>query len=230
MISVPSLFLGDSRMFHVKHEGLAVSGPSSVFHVKPLERLALLAKDFGFELDASQLGSLDAYRRWLEDEAIEAGGIGPNELPHLLERHVADSLTWLQPMDSEPTTLLDIGSGVGLPGIPLAIALPDTQITLVDRSGRRCGLLRRAIRVLDLQNAGVRQQDVAELEIPAEVVVSRASLPPERLLPHLRRLAGRLAIVGGSTTAATEVPGYTTVRIESRYLDSPRWMLIMRQS
>ncbi len=201
-----------------------------MFHVKHLERLALLVKDFGFELDATQLGSLDAYRRWLESEAIEAGGLGPNELPHLLDRHVADSLTWLQPMESAPTTLLDVGSGVGLPGIPLAIALPDTQITLLDRSGRRCGLLRRAVRVLDLPNVAVRQQDVAHVEIPAEVVVSRASLPPEQLLPHLRRLAGRLAIVGGSTTAAPEVPGYTTVKIESRYLESPRWMLIMRQS
>ena len=204
--------------------------PISVFHVEHLEHLARLSSDFGFPLDARQLESLDGYRHWLETEAVAAGGIGPNEVPHLLERHLADALTWLQPLGSAPHTILDIGSGVGLPGIPLAIALPATQITLLDRSGRRCGLLRRAIRVLDLPTVVVKQRDVAQMDVGAEIVVSRASLPPEQLLPHLRRLAGRMAIVGGSTTAPLEIPGYTTVEIESRYLESSRWLLIMQQS
>jgi 16S rRNA (guanine527-N7)-methyltransferase len=133
-------------------------------------------------------------------------------------------------MDASPISLLDVGSGVGLPGIPLAIALPNTEITLLDRSGRRCGLLRRVLRVLELPHVTVRQADIVQEQIGAEVVVSRASLPPEQLLPHLRRLAGNIAIVGGSTTAPIEVSGYSTVKIESRYLDSPRWLLIMRPS
>lgn len=195
-----------------------------------LERLALLSSDFGFPLDTDQLESLGQYRDWLETEAFAAGGIGPNEAPHLMERHIADALTWLQPLDRAPSTLLDIGSGVGLPGIPLAIALPETSVTLLDRSGRRCGLLRRALRMLDLQNATVVEQDVANAITQVEVVVSRASLPPAQLRPHLERLAGRLAIVGGSTAGPREVPGYSTAKIESRYLDSPRWVLIMRQS
>lgn len=217
-------------MFHVKHEGCALGVASSVFHVERLEQLALLSSDFGFPLDHRQLESLGRYRDWLEDEAVQAGGIGPNEGPHLLERHVADALTWLQPLERAPVTMLDIGSGVGLPGIPLAIAIPVTEITLLDRSGRRCGLLRRAVRVLGLDNVDVQQRDVTEWDAQADLVVSRASLPPEHLLPHLKRLAGSLAIVAGSTTAAVEIPGYSTVKIESRYLDSPRWLLIMRQS
>lgn len=202
----------------------------ALFHVEHLEQVARLSHEFGCPLDARQLESLDAYRHWLGTEAVEAGGIGPNEVPHLLERHVADALTWLQPLGTAPETILDIGSGVGLPGIPLAIALPATHITLLDRSGRRCGLLRRAIRILDLPNVVVKQRDVAQMDVGAEVVVSRASLPPEQLLPHLHRLADRMAIVGGSTNAPLEIPGYTTVEIESRYLESPRWLLIMQQS
>ena len=202
----------------------------ALFHVEHLERLRLLSSEFGFPLDGGQLESLEDYVHWLADEAAAAGGIGPNEVPQLLERHVGDALTWLQPIDAAPISLLDVGSGVGLPGIPLAIALPNTQITLLDRSGRRCGLLRRAIRVLDLQHVVVRQDDVTGVDDQADVVVSRASLPPDQLLPHLRRIARVLAIVGGSTAAPVEVPGYTTVKIESRYLDSPRWMLIMRPS
>lgn len=201
-----------------------------MFHVEQIERLSLLSSEFGFPLDTGQLESLGRYRDWLETEAFAAGGIGPNEVPHLMERHIADALTWLQPLDRAPSTMLDIGSGVGLPGIPLAIALPETAVTLLDRSGRRCGLLRRAIRMLDLQNATVDERDVAEAITQVEVVVSRASLPPAQLRPHLERLAGRLAIVGGSSAGPREVPGYSTAKIESRYLDSPRWVLIMRQS
>ncbi|MBT8206959.1 MAG: class I SAM-dependent methyltransferase [Acidimicrobiia bacterium] len=194
------------------------------------KRLALLSSDFGFPLDAEQLGLLETYSSWLKSEALEAGGIGPNERPHLLERHVGDAFTWLQPLEGPPTSLLDVGSGVGLPGIPLAIALPKTEITLLDRSGRRCGLLRRAIRVLGLQNAVVRQADVRRELVPRDVVVSRASLPPDQLLPHLRRLTRAVAIVGGSTAGPVEVAGYSTMKIEARYLDSPRWLLIMRPS
>ncbi len=201
-----------------------------MFHVEHLERLRLLSNEFGFPLDGGQLESLEDYIHWLADEAAAAGGIGPNEVPQLLERHVGDALTWLQPIDAAPISLLDVGSGVGLPGIPLAIALPNTQITLLDRSGRRCGLLRRAIRVLDLPHVVVRQDDVAGVGDQAGVVVSRASLPPDQLLPHLRRITHGLAIVGGSTAGPVEVAGYTTAKIESRYLDSPRWLLIMRPS
>ena len=201
-----------------------------MFHVEPLDRLAKLSSDFGFPLDTDQLESLDAYREWLAGEAVEAGGIGPNEVPQLFERHLADALTFLQPLDWTPETVLDVGSGVGLPGIPLAIALPETRFTLLDRSGRRCRLLRRAIRVLHRSNVVVEQRDVTRMNVGAEVVVSRASLPPEQLLPHLRRLAGRMAIVGGSTSNRIEIPGYTTIEIESRCLESQRWLLIMQSS
>ena len=198
--------------------------------MEPLDRLAKLSSDFGFLLDTDQLESLDLYREWLAGEAVESGGIGPNEVSQLFERHLADALTFLQPLDCTPETVLDVGSGVGLPGIPLAIALPETRFTLLDRSGRRCRLLRRAIRVLHLSNVVVEQRDVAQTDVGAEVVVSRASLPPEQLLPHFRRLAGRVAIVGGSTTNRLEIPGYTTIEIESRYLESHRWLLIMQSS
>ena len=76
-----------------------------------LEQLVLLSSEFGFRLDAGQLEPLGAYAEWLEREALEAGGIGPNERNQLLERHVADALTWLQPIDTAPDSLLDIGAG-----------------------------------------------------------------------------------------------------------------------
>ena len=204
-------------------------GEVAWFHVEHLEPIRLLASEFGVILDDAQLRALDRYATWLVAEATMAGGIGPNEADTVIDRHLLDSLSFLAPLDSPPGSLLDVGSGVGLPGIPLAIALPETDVVLVDRSGRRCTLLNRAIRVLDLENAEVVQADVSEVRRWADVVVSRASLPPSELLPHLRRLTN-LGIVAGSTRSEPRLEGYQAMKIESRYLEIPRWLLIMRQS
>lgn len=202
---------------------------SILFHVEHLERIRLFTSDLGVGVDRTQLELLDVYADWLAGEAAAAGGIGPNEEGSLLDRHILDAMTFLAPLDRSPDTLLDVGSGAGLPGIPLAIVLPGSSVTLVDRSGRRCDLLKRAVRVLGLENVEVLHADVTRLEHTPEVVVSRASLPPSDLLPHLRRLSD-FAIVAGSTQSAPEVDGYERLKIESRYLDSPRWLLIMRKS
>lgn len=199
------------------------------FHVKHLEQIRLLASEFGAILDDSQLSAFDRYSSWLLGEATQAGGIGPNEAGTVLDRHLLDSLTFLAPLERTPRSVLDLGSGAGLPGIPLAIALPETEVVLADRSGRRCALLNRAIRVLEVDNIEIVQTDIADLQRPVDVAVSRASLPPSELLPHLRRLTD-LGIVAGSTRCDLEVEGYETVRIDSEYLDSPRWLLIMRES
>ena len=191
--------------------------------------MRLLTNDFGVILDESQQRALDRYATWLLDEATLAGGIGPNEAYTVVDRHQLDTLSFLAPLDGTPGSLLDIGTGVGLPGIPLAVALPETDVVLVDRSGRRCTLLNRAIRVLDLENVEVVQADVSEFERWVDVAVSRASLPPSELLPHLRRLTS-LGIVAGSTRSEPTLEGYQAMKIESRYLETPRWLLIMRQS
>lgn len=217
-------------MFHVKHGSEGIEVTSSVFHVEPVDVISQLSSELGFELAGGQLDRLMRFLDWLRSEGMPAGGLGPNEGAALVDRHLVDSLTFLVPMARPPESLLDVGSGVGLPGIPLAIALPDTEIRLVDRSGRRCRLLRRVIRVLDLHNTVVQQADIGQIDDRFEVVVSRAALPPEDLLPHLLRLTGRVAIVGGSTTSAPQVGGYESVKIESRSLDSARWLLIMRPS
>ena len=61
--------------------------------------------------------------------------------------------------DAPPDEVLDVGTGVGLPGIPLAILFPETMVTLLDRGGRRVRLLHRAVRVLGLPNVVIAQGD-----------------------------------------------------------------------
>ena len=75
-------------------------------------------------LSPSQLERLDHYREWLITEALQAGGIGPDEPERVDVRHIGDSLLFAAGFDNDPARIVDLGSGVGLPGIPLAIPAP----------------------------------------------------------------------------------------------------------
>jgi 16S rRNA G527 N7-methylase RsmG len=182
-------------------------------------------------LDEEAAGKLERYRSWLVDEAVPAGGLGPNEVDRLGDRHIADSLLFATKLGN-PGTVWDLGSGVGLPGIPLAISMPDTLFTLVDRSGRRVDLMRRAVRILDLANVKVEMVDLERLRGSVEAIVARAVASPEALLPvargHLR--PGGIALVGGSWVSPPRIAGWETVEVGSLALDRPVWLLMMRHS
>jgi 16S rRNA (guanine527-N7)-methyltransferase len=140
---------------------------------------------------------LENYHSWLATEGVRAGGLGPNERTRIWSRHIADSLLFglaLKDVDS----CVDVGSGVGLPGIPLAIAYPEVKFDLVDRSGRRADLLRRASAVLGIRNCRVIHGDIKSVDNSYPALVSRASLPPAELMIHVKHLlepAG-VALVG----------------------------------
>lgn len=200
------------------------------------ETIAALSAEQHLGLDEQQVERLLAYEAWLEDEALPAGGIGPNEAERIMERHIVDSLAMgVSARRASGRELageaLDLGSGAGLPGIPLAIAFPGVHFTLLDRSGRRIRLLRRAARVLELDTE-VRQGLIEDVSDRYDLVTSRASLPPASLLPHLQRLVtpDGLGVVAGSTGKEPQGTGYRVEEFRSEILGIRRWMLIMRQS
>lgn len=181
-------------------------------------------------MDRSQSDLLERYGEWLATEGHRSGAIGPSEIERIDRRHLADSLLFAIALPVDCKEVWDLGSGAGLPGIPLAISHPDTQFTLVDRSGRRIDLLRRAIRVLDLQNCQTVQGDIRDLEGPVEIIVSRASLPAEELGRIVSRLLspGGVAVTAGSWQKRPEVKGWDTVEIPEDVLDQTVWLLMMR--
>lgn len=184
-------------------------------------------------IDETQLNQLLEFESWLGNEALPAGGLGPNEADRILHRHVLDALVFLVVAgDIASGMAVDVGSGVGLPGIPLAIALRGMDFVLLDRSGRRCHLIRRAVRVLGLDNVTVVQGSIEAQAGSYQLVTSRASLPPGSLLPHLHRIVADdgTAVVAGSATRPMSVPGYVTVEFRSEMLGIRRWMLMMRPS
>ena len=148
----------------------------------------------GFELSPDQTMALEAYADWLGDEAIPAGGLGPREAGRLWGRHLADSLAFATGWrDGPPEELLDAGTGVGLPGIPLAILWPGTTVTLLDRGGRRIRLLHRIVRILALENVIIAQGDIFAVADEWQAMAFRGAVKP----PEAVGLAARILMPTG---------------------------------
>ncbi|MEJ2646200.1 MAG: 16S rRNA (guanine(527)-N(7))-methyltransferase RsmG [Gammaproteobacteria bacterium] len=94
--------------------------------------------------------------------------------PDMVTRHILDSLAAL-PYVQGPN-VLDIGTGAGLPGIPLAIARPDWQLVLLDSSGKKLRFVRQAVAELNLKNVRVEHARIEEYapESRYDTVISRA--------------------------------------------------------
>ncbi|RDI99063.1 16S rRNA (guanine(527)-N(7))-methyltransferase RsmG [Dyella solisilvae] len=90
----------------------------------------------------------------------------------MVSRHLVDSLAILPFVQGE--TLADLGTGPGLPGIPLAIAAPQRQVLLVDSNGKKVRFLREAIRSLKLENVRAVQSRVEEVEGQFDCITARA--------------------------------------------------------
>jgi 16S rRNA (guanine527-N7)-methyltransferase len=123
------------------------------------------------------------YTELLATEGVVRGLIGPREAPRLWDRHVLNSAV-LQEAVPEASSVCDIGTGAGLPGLVLAIARPDIRMTLVEPLLRRTTFLDEVVAELDLGNVTVRRGRAEELhgEATFDVVTSRAVAPLERLL------------------------------------------------
>jgi 16S rRNA (guanine527-N7)-methyltransferase len=122
-------------------------------------------------------------------------------------RHILDSLAGLGPIRAilaeirarrGEASLADIGSGAGLPGIPLAVFLPQTPVTLVEPSQKRCAFLRSAAALMGLENVKVFEGDIALARREFGVVTFRAFRPLEKKI--LKKLLA-LASPGGCIAA-----------------------------
>jgi 16S rRNA (guanine527-N7)-methyltransferase len=126
---------------------------------------------------------LEHYARLLATEGVVRGLIGPREAPRLWERHLLNSAV-LGELLPDGATVCDIGTGAGLPGMVLAIARPDVQMTLVEPLLRRTTFLEEAVDELGLDNVEVVRARAEDLHGSRtfDVVTSRAVAPLDRLL------------------------------------------------
>jgi 16S rRNA (guanine527-N7)-methyltransferase len=155
------------------------------------------------------LPAAERYAQLLAGPGVTRGLLGPREVPRLWTRHLLNCAAIADLVMPRPGTLIDLGSGAGLPGIVLALLLSDVQVTLLERMQRRCVFLTECVAALGLGNARVCQATAEELagKVAADVVTARAVAP----LGQLAGLAAGLVRPGGlilavkGATAAEEV-------------------------
>ena len=141
------------------------------------------------------------YAELLADAGVRRGLIGPREVPRLWERHILNCAV-LGELLPKGVSLCDVGSGAGLPGIPVALARPDVQITLLEPLLRRTTFLEEVVRELGLENVTVLRGRAEEMvgKLAVDVVTARAVAPLDRLagwgLPLLRPYGEMLALKG----------------------------------
>lgn len=167
-----------------------------------LEELALQSSAWGIVLGRSQLTQLAAYADLLANYHV-ANVIGTRERSRIIE-HLTDSLSCYQAQDLwRATTLVDIGSGGGLPGIPLAIVRPELHVTLLEASEKKVRFLSLARSALNLRNLDVLRARAEEagrqsaLREAFDLTVARALAS----LPVVLEYSAPLARPGGTILA-----------------------------
>ena len=182
-----------------------------------VSRETLIAKHF-----PGQEGSIQAFAEFLTGAGIERGLIGPREGERIWDRHIFNCLPVTQLLPNG-ASLFDIGSGAGLPGIVIALARPDLQVTLIEPLERRVEFLNEAVAAIPdlpfpIQVIRGRAQDVKK---SADFVTARAVAPLEKLKKmswHMVKTGGSLLAMKGES-AATEMVGVKGAELHEIKLD-----------
>jgi 16S rRNA (guanine527-N7)-methyltransferase len=195
-------------VFHVKHEGWSVA-----------------------DLSAGQTAALQAFEALLTDHAIPRGMVASSDREHLHERHVLDSLRAVPHLVSVTGAVVDLGSGAGLPGIPLAVALPDLLLTLAEPRQLRVAFVELVVERLSLPNVRIFPKPAQELSSVAAVCLARGFGDPSRTWTVARELllpGGSLIYWAGSTFREDQVPeGARIAAIGNPTLESGGPIVIM---
>ena len=123
----------------------------------------------------------------------------------MVSKHLLDSLA-MHAFVGDVETLADLGTGAGLPGIPLAIARPGLQVTLVESNGKKARFMREALRQLDLRNARVVESRIEAFDAPGafDAITARALATLPLILElggHLLKPDGKLLAMKGAHPA-----------------------------
>lgn len=163
----------------------------------PAEALAGGCADLGLALDAAQTGKLLQYLGLLQKWNRVYNLTAIREEARLVSHHLLDSLAVVTHLHGK--RVLDVGTGAGLPGIPIAVARPDLQVVMLDSNHKKLAFVTQAIGELGLINATVERTRVEQWQpaVGFDTVISRAFAE----LPDFVRLAGHLLAPDGRLLA-----------------------------
>ena len=215
-----------------------------MFHVKHVEVSA--APQAAEALFGSRVDHAQRYTEILAGAGVERGLLGPREVDRLWDRHILNSAAIAELLNANER-IADIGSGAGLPGIPLALARPDLRLTLIEPLLRRSDFLREVADDLGLEITIVRgraedqsvQQQVGEMD----AVVSRAVASLDKLTKWsvpLLRPGGRMVAIKGERAekeihehrrvmASLGAVGVRVMKCGADYLDPPATVVVARR-
>jgi 16S rRNA (guanine527-N7)-methyltransferase len=163
----------------------------------PGARILALGERFALSPDAVR--RLAALHRLLVEDPLAATSV--RDPAKVIDDHLADSLVALELGQVRAArTIADLGSGAGVPGLPLAIALPESRVALVESAARKCAFLERAIAECEVDNAYAvhgRAERWPEGLAAFDVVTARALAPLEAVVEY----AAPLLVLGGTLVA-----------------------------
>ena len=164
---------------------------------------------------------LPLYREWNEKINV----VSRKDIDNLYERHILHSLAIAKMVQFEPgAQILDLGTGGGLPGIPLAILFPETKFTMVDGTGKKIRVANSIIDKIGLKNAVAKHVRAEELNRKFDFVLARAVTGLDRLFEWTRKLLkrkqnhgtpnGLITLKGGNVNAEiVKLPGRQYVEV-----------------
>lgn len=196
---------------------------------KPEAEPAAALAIFGAGIDQAR-----AYAAALVRDGDELGLLGPRELPRLWTRHILNSAVVSELLE-DGKTVADVGSGAGLPGIPMAIARPGVHFTLIEPMERRSNWLKEQVAELALDNVTVLRARAEEVGEVFDFVTARAvsALPKLlRMTVPLTRHGGRILALKGSKAAEEiaeaknlmkklKIEGFEIVHTGAQFLTEP---------
>jgi len=179
-------------VFHVKHEGWTPE-----------------------DLPAAQRASLVLYEELLLSQAVPRGIVAASDSGHLRTRHILDSLRAMPHISRDAKQVVDLGSGAGLPGLPIAMVRPDLAVTLTEPRQMRAAFLELAVEKLRLPNVRVFPEPAEGLEPGFDVCLARGFGNASRTWEVARVLLhpqGELLYWAGRMFTLKDAPTGTSVK------------------
>jgi 16S rRNA (guanine527-N7)-methyltransferase len=201
-------------VFHVKHPPMGSASPDVVAG------------------SAEDQARLFAFAGLLRTRAVSLGFIGPRDADRILERHVVDSARAARCIPTG-ATVVDIGSGAGLPGVPVAILRPDLVVTLLEPSRKRVAFLELVVGELSIRNVEVRASRAQDAVMAVDIALARAVGDVRtswRLAEPLLTRGGSLVYFAGvswETDIERSLPRSTTASILSEPMVAGGGPLVM---
>lgn len=180
------------------------------------------------------IGLARQYAQLLVRDGDLLGLLGPREMPKLWTRHILNSAV-VSELVPDGASVADVGSGAGLPGIPMAIAQPNAHFTLIEPMERRSDWLLLVVSELGLKNVSVLRARAEEVGEVYDLVTARAVSALPKLLrltvPLTRHGGAIIALKGGKAQEEVEesrklskklgIEGFELIHTGAQFLDEP---------